>query len=133
MNSNLNLLIVITLLVALISVSANIHQSPLNDEKLIQNPRYTANHHPHHQSSNSTDIKNIGDPCSYNGFNGTCKLVDSCKGTSINQTTFCTGLEQCCIKQRKPSPGCGEAAIKRAMTWVNMKLQYCQSPNGEPD
>ena len=64
--------------------------------------------------------------CKFNGLSGTCvaNANVTCAGTVI--PTGCAGGMACCIVQHTPPPGCGSAAIARAMTWTRVKLQYCQ-------
>lgn len=70
--------------------------------------------------------------CSFNNVRGTCFTMGKCQGTAV--PNLCgSGPLECCIVQGDFQPGCGTAAVDRAMTWVNMKLKYCQSANGRPD
>jgi hypothetical protein len=84
-------------------------------------------------SVSASPLGGPNDACSFNGFGGACQTVSTCGGTSI--AGKCPGPDdvQCCIKQDDFQPGCGKAAIQRAMEWVNMELLYCQSANGQPD
>ena len=99
------------------------------EEALLVRPHPRRPHAVSHEtSSNMTDPAD----CSFNGVGGLCKAAGSCAGTSV--PGLCKqASETCCIVQGQFKPGCGTAAIARAMNWVRMKLLYCQSPNGQPD
>jgi hypothetical protein len=75
--------------------------------------------------------------CSVNGLSGTCISVSSCQSSADHTSVpgHCPGGDdiQCCVSQPEPAAGCGTAALKRAETWVNVNLQYCQSANGQRD
>jgi len=75
--------------------------------------------------------------CSVNGFPGTCKSISSCIAEAEYTAVpgHCSGPadEQCCIQQTEAKAGCGTSAVKRAMTWVNADVQYCQAAQGEHD
>jgi hypothetical protein len=88
-------------------------------------------HHP--RVSYKPLVPSRGDPtdCSFNGVGGLCQAPGTCGGTSVPGE--CGGQQVCCIVQGQFQPGCGSSAIQRGMNWVRMKLQYCQSPNGQPD
>lgn len=56
--------------------------------------------------------------CAFNGLVGYCSPAASCNGTSILGTeSDCGNQGQCCVHQNTVEPGCGKAAIKRAMEW----------------
>jgi len=67
---------------------------------------------------------------------GTCVPLATCVAAPF-QTAFpnvCSDASlTCCVQQPEVPGGCGTAALQRASTWVAAQLQYCQSPNGQPD
>jgi hypothetical protein len=124
-------LVLLACAIALFGVCWTGAQAEAEEESLIvrhhaRQPRVA--HHPiRPPTSNRTDPTD----CSFNGVGGLCQAAGSCAGTSVPGE--CRGEQICCIVQGQYQPGCGTAAVNRAMNWVRMQLLYCQSPNGQPD
>jgi len=75
--------------------------------------------------------------CQVGWLSGSCIDAGQCTSTPDNAAVpgYCAGADniQCCVNQPEASPGCGTAALARALTWINVGVLYCQSANGQPD
>jgi len=74
--------------------------------------------------------------CRFNGQGGRCIPSESCSDGTVIPGLCDEGAADgthCCIRQPFTQPGCGSAAVHRALEWVNVQLHYCQAPNGQSD
>jgi len=125
-------IILVACVITLVGVSWAVAQ-PLVDDEQVEGDSLFVRPEPHRVAHESMYPTLIGQPngnCSFNNVSGTCQS-GHCNGTTV--PNHCSGHKTCCIEQNTPKAGCGSHAVERAMTWVRMKLQYCQSPNNKPD